>query len=130
MAGKPVALTYSVAGVWMAEGKVLLGRRKPGGSMGGRWELPGGKCENGENERQALAREFLEEFGLNIRVIEKLASTRFSNRGHPHEVTAYRIEASLPIPRLNEHDEVSWFTAHELPRDIVDSDAALLAKIL
>lgn len=97
--------------------------------MGGRWELPGGKREPGESSPQALAREFLEEFGLPIRVGEKLASATFVHRGKNHEVIAYKIEATLPIPFLLEHDEVSWFSPEALPEFIVDSDAELLSLI-
>jgi 8-oxo-dGTP diphosphatase len=106
-----------------------LGRRKPGGSMGGRWELPGGKREPGESHPEALVREFLEEFGLRIEVGERLAATQFVNHGKRHEVVAYKIKATLPIPFLLEHVEVSWFAPDRLPEHIVDSDAELLAQI-
>ena len=38
------------------EGRVLLARRRPGKHMGGKWELPGGKIEQGETAEQSLAR--------------------------------------------------------------------------
>jgi 8-oxo-dGTP diphosphatase len=48
--------------------RVLLVRRAPGGSEAGRWELPGGKLEPGEELVAAVAREVLEETGLTVAV--------------------------------------------------------------
>lgn len=42
-----------------ADGRVLLGRETDGA-----WELPGGGLEHGENPKEALAREILEETGF------------------------------------------------------------------
>lgn len=125
------AMTQSVAGVWIKDGRVLLARRKPGGDMGGRWELPGGKCEGGELPAAALAREFQEELGLPIRVGAELASSLFRHAGRDHRVTAYRVEALGEVAFLAEHDELAWFPLDALPqrRLIVDSDADLLDQV-
>lgn len=48
-------------------GDVLLVRRSPGSRTNpGRWELPGGKVDDGERFDDALRREVLEETGLEI----------------------------------------------------------------
>lgn len=48
-------------------GRVLIARRKQEVHQGGLWEFPGGKFEQGEDDRQALNRELFEE--LNIKII-------------------------------------------------------------
>lgn len=49
-----------------AQGKVLMSSRPAGKAYAGYWEFPGGKLETGETVQQALARELLEELGLDV----------------------------------------------------------------
>jgi ADP-ribose pyrophosphatase YjhB (NUDIX family) len=55
------------------DGHVLLGRRRndPGA---GRWDLPGGFLEEGEDALAALHREIREETGLEVEVVEFLGT--------------------------------------------------------
>lgn len=48
------------------ENRVLLVQRRFDGGNGGMWEIPGGQIEPGEDEAQAVMREFREETGLDI----------------------------------------------------------------
>ena len=124
-------MTQSVAGVLLRDEEIMLARRKTGGDMGGRWELPGGKCEAGESPAAALIREFQEEFGMGISVGSVYATTMFRHAGKDHMVTAFGITAESPIAYLAEHDEIRWFPLRSLPpqAEIVDSDADLLMQI-
>lgn len=58
------------AGVITRPGRpeVLLTRRLPGAHLGGKWEFPGGKVEDGEDPRQTVARECAEECGIEVSV--------------------------------------------------------------
>ena len=49
-------------------GRTLLSRRRDDQPMGGLWELPGGKVEEGESPVEALAREVEEELGVGCHV--------------------------------------------------------------
>ena len=49
-------------------GRTLLSRRRDDQPMGGLWELPGGKVEEGESPAGALAREVEEELGVGCQV--------------------------------------------------------------
>ena len=50
-----------------ASGRFLIALRDKKRHQGGLWEFPGGKVEVGEPEAEALARELLEEVGIEIR---------------------------------------------------------------
>ena len=56
------------AGVIYHNGKILIAQRRKDKSLGGFWEFPGGKIEQGETCEQTLAREIKEEFDINIDV--------------------------------------------------------------
>lgn len=57
-----------------AAGRVFLSRRGPAATNEcGAWEFPGGKVEFGDTLRETLRREFLEEYGMTIEVLELLS---------------------------------------------------------
>lgn len=60
-----------VGGVVIENGRALLVRR---GSepLRGQWSIPGGTLELGESLQQGVARELLEETGLEVRVLETI----------------------------------------------------------
>jgi A/G-specific adenine glycosylase len=58
-----------VAGViYRADGAFLIAKRSAEGLLGGLWEFPGGKQEDGESLPDALRREIEEELGIEIAV--------------------------------------------------------------
>ena len=60
----PRKWVFVVAGVLVdTRGNVLLAQRASG-AMAGLWEFPGGKLEQGETPKGALARELKEELGI------------------------------------------------------------------
>jgi len=63
------------AAVILRDGKVLLTRRPAGTHLEGYWELPGGKLEAGEDPKDCVRRECLEECGIEIAVDEILEVT-------------------------------------------------------
>ena len=64
-----------------ADGRVLISKRPEGKQLGGLWEFPGGKVEQGERPETALIRELKEE--LSIDVTEScLAPLTFASHGY------------------------------------------------
>jgi A/G-specific adenine glycosylase len=59
-----------VAGIiWHKDGeRFLIGQRPLDGLLGGLWEFPGGKQEEGETLEEALVREIVEELGMVVKV--------------------------------------------------------------
>lgn len=125
-------MSESVAGIIVEDKKYLLGKRKAGGSIGGKWEFPGGKVEKGESFKDALEREFIEELGININVRDFIVKKYFTCNDHSFTLYAYHIDVLSDNFEKNEHDEFKYFTLEELRTlgdDLADSDRLLLDHI-
>ncbi|GJL55173.1 MAG: hypothetical protein NPIRA02_23050 [Nitrospirales bacterium] len=48
------------------DGHYLITQRKPDVHLGGLWEFPGGKCQDGESLAECVSREILEELDIEI----------------------------------------------------------------
>jgi 8-oxo-dGTP diphosphatase len=118
------------AGIIEGGGKVLIGRRKPGKHMGGKWEFPGGKIEPGETPEQSLARELSEELGVSAKVGAFLCRAFFEGDGVSLELLVYRVDGVEGTPALREHEELRWVRPEELRSyDLADSDRAVVAEL-
>ena len=73
---------FRVSRPYNEEGRVLLAQRPLHKHMGGKWEFPGGKIDEGESPEQALARECEEELGIQIDQ-SSLAPITFAS--HPYD---------------------------------------------
>lgn len=102
--------------------RLLAARRSPGERHPGRWELPGGKVEPGEQPEAALVREIREELGCVADLHERLPGP-LPDLWWPLSVGAaggaYRMAVWLvtvtPGPRcVQGHDELRWLGPAEL----------------
>jgi mutator protein MutT len=105
-------LVRVVAAVIKHEGRLLVAQRPFGKRYGGLWEFPGGKCEPGESDAVALARELREEFGVQVTDVSA-AAAEFHDPGSPYLIVF------LPViirrqPECREHVAIRWATWSEL----------------
>ncbi len=108
------------AAIIRQEGRVLLARRKKGSSLGGLWEFPGGKIEDGETPEECLARELKEEFEIECRVGGLVGSNDHDYATLSIELLAYEVEHLDGEFKLSSHDEIKWFE----PKQILACDLA------
>jgi len=126
-----VAVQRSVAGVAIRDRKIFVAQRKAGGSMGERWEFPGGKVEAGERDEDALVREFQEELELSITVGPLIGKTSFVHNGVMRELYAYEVSFSGEPSSLHEHLQVRWVSLPELNTlRFADSDGKIVGAIV
>jgi 8-oxo-dGTP diphosphatase len=96
------------------EGTVLYVRRRAGSFLGGRWELPGGTVEAGEDPADAAVREVAEETGLRVRLLgERATHTWMDIGGKALRIHALVYDAVEDTPGTvtlspDEHDEFVW----------------------
>ena len=120
-------MNLSVAGIAYKNGKYLMALRKPGTSIGERWEFPGGKVEPGESEEEALKREFLEELHIHVLVGSHVGGGAFSNNGTAYCLEGYYVTLLSETFVLTEHQSARWFSLEEMRRlPMADSDRQLI----
>jgi 8-oxo-dGTP diphosphatase len=95
-------------------GQCLVARRGPGMSLAGQWEFPGGKVEQGEDPRAALAREIREELGLEIDAGDLLGSGHVDDGATRIRLDVYAARVTRGELRLTEHSEARWIGPHEI----------------
>jgi len=93
-------------------GRVLATRRTRPPEAAGRWELPGGKVEPGEEPEQALVREVREELGCTVGVTGTLTGEQQIRPGVSLRVLLAELVDGEPIP--HEHDALRWLGSEEL----------------
>ena len=109
-------------------GKVLATRRTTPPELAGRWELPGGKVEPGEQPDDALEREIAEELGCEIELTHWLAGAAPVGDTHELRVAAARLTGGDLDPV--EHDQVRWLGPDELGEvDWLEPDRPFLPEI-
>jgi 8-oxo-dGTP diphosphatase len=117
-----------VAGALIAGTRLLVAQRERPPVLAGLWELPGGKVAPGESDADGLARELLEELGVEVTVGERLGADVALNEAMT--LRAYRVTQTGGALRPNDHRALRWVTARELDAlPWVPADRAWLADL-
>jgi A/G-specific adenine glycosylase len=109
-------ITHKLVGVaiiWDGA-KILIDRRLPTGSLGGLWEFPGGKVEQGESVPACVAREVREELALEVEVGESLISIHHDYQDFTVELVVHHCRYLGGEPQPLSCDEIRWVTVEEL----------------
>ncbi|MCX7626218.1 MAG: (deoxy)nucleoside triphosphate pyrophosphohydrolase [Candidatus Sumerlaeaceae bacterium] len=114
VSSQEIPVVKVVAGIARQGQCVLIAQRRKGDFLGGMWEFPGGKVESGETPPDALKREFLEEFGAEIKVKNYIGARLHR---YPHcliELCAYEVELLTPLQHQLAHDDLAWVPIPQL----------------
>jgi mutator protein MutT len=102
------------AGLVFREGQLLIAQRLPGDHLGGLWEFPGGKREQGETFEECLARELSEELGIEVEVGALLESVTHHYPAKIVHLEFFRCCWRRHEPRALGCHAFAWVTASEL----------------
>lgn len=108
-----------------ASGRLLLARASGHSSRQGKWQVPGGGVDHGEDPLDALRREFSEETGLEVRPVRlvdvrfELVPMRDTDELVHHDRIVFEVEVTggelRPENEAGTTDAVDWFAPDELP---------------
>lgn len=97
-----------------ADGEILIAERRSDQFMGGFWELPGGKIEEGESNEESLARELKEELGVDISTPNLMHTMRHQYPEKTVKLWIYTIDHFDGEPRGMERQNIAWCPAEQL----------------
>lgn len=128
-------MSKSVACIDYRNGKVFIAKRQNVGDMGGRWEFPGGKIDDGEDDKTAIKREMNEEFGVEVSVGKKICESTFFHKEKKCYLYVYFIhfenDGLEKRFSLTEHTDYKWIELEKIPElNFVDSDLKIYPKVV
>ena len=118
----PTILVVAAA-LYDASGRVLIAQRPPGKHLAGRWEFPGGKVAEGEDELAALARELREELGVEVTAARPLMRLEHSYGDRDVELSLWIVERYRGTPSALDGQGLKWVAPASLGReDLLEAD--------
>jgi ADP-ribose pyrophosphatase YjhB (NUDIX family) len=117
--------------VFDAAGRILLVRRAPGATRAGRWSIPAGFVDYGEEVRDAAQRELEEETGLIAEIGDVVWVA--SNFHDPSKLTvgiwfAAAVTGGI-LQAGDDADDARYFTLDDLPALAFQTDEAFLRSV-
>ncbi|MBD3299927.1 MAG: NUDIX domain-containing protein [Candidatus Moranbacteria bacterium] len=101
------------------KGRILLTKRAKHLVQGGKYCIPGGFLDKGENTKEGILREVREETGYQARIIDLFQIVDEPNRNDQFNQNVSFVYLVEMIKQLsepdNEVDELAWFTLDKLP---------------
>jgi A/G-specific adenine glycosylase len=114
-APKPLPLQVIGVGVVLnAAGEVLIDQRLEEGLLGGMWEFPGGKQEEGETIETCIARELQEELGIAVTVGAELITVDHAYSHKKLRFVVHLCNWTLGEPQPLASQQVRWVRPDDL----------------
>ena len=103
-----------VAAVIVKENKILIARRKEGKHLEFKWEYPGGKVNNDENEKESLKKELKEELDISVSIDDYITESFYEYDKAKINLKAYFVKNYSGTIKLTVHDKINWIKIDEL----------------
>lgn len=113
------------------DGRILVAQRKTTDMLGGLWEFPGGKCEEGESLPECLVREMGEELGVRVEVREQLVVVKHAYTHFRITLHAFRCRLESGEPRCLDCAAFRWVLPSDLdalPMSVADRKIARVVR--
>lgn len=108
---------YNVSVAVITRGDTFFIQKRPAdGHLGGMWEFPGGKSNDGESPAETVARECREELGIEVRVLEELARVNHAYSHFKIKLTVFVCDAGEQAVRPLDGQDHQWIAVEDIPR--------------
>lgn len=117
----------------IVRGDELLAQQRPRHkAQGGLWEFPGGKVEAGEGDEEALARECLEELGVEVQVGERVWEVRHRYPDREVHLLVHRARIlGDGAPEARDAERLAWVRRDALADfPFCEADRPLLSELI
>ena len=121
-----------VAGVIEHDGKILCMERDQGkyDYVSFKWEFPGGKIEQGENNHEALTRELHEELDIEVNIGNFFYQVEHDYPDFHLSMAIYECELISKEMKMNVHKSLKWLKPEEIMSlDWAEADVPVAKKI-
>ncbi len=96
------------------QGEILVAKRADHKHLGGMWEFPGGKVEDGETQLQALKREIKEEIDFDLPHATPLIITTHKYDNFTLTLDVWYHKSNNPKIHANENQPLKWVDKSKL----------------
>ncbi|WP_150451584.1 (deoxy)nucleoside triphosphate pyrophosphohydrolase [Arenibacter lacus] len=119
-----------VCAVILKDDKILIAQRSEEMKLPLKWEFPGGKLNNGEDEERAIVREIKEELNIEILPLKRISSNIHDYGTFKIKLTAYLCDYISGEIKLLEHKDFKFVGFENLKNyDLAEADIPFIEKL-
>jgi 8-oxo-dGTP diphosphatase len=121
-----------VAAIIESHGKLLVCQRRKGDRFELLWEFPGGKKKQGETPQQALARELMEELGVEAEIGREVhrVQHKYAEMSEAIELVFFTASVDAGAIRNLVFEQIQWREPGTLPQlEFLPADWALVEQL-
>ena len=113
------------------DGKILIALRPNEAMLGGLWEFPGGKQEDGEDIQETVERELKEELGVEVKAYKELTHLKHTYSHFSITMHAWHCKLLSGEPKPKESQEVKWVATDDLQKfPFPKANQVLISKLV
>lgn len=106
------------------KGKILILKRSEKAGGKGLWSIPGGALDKGENPKESINREIIEETKLNIPTVTPFTIKSYTEDGDSVLIIGYQGSSKSDEITLNwEHTDYKWVDKKDALKEKLTEDA-------
>jgi len=121
-----------VAAIIESDGKLLVCQRRKGDRFELLWEFPGGKKKAGETSQEALARELMEELGVESKIGREVhrVQHKYAEMSEPLELIFFAASVDAAAVRNLVFEQIQWREPSMLAElDFLPADRPLVEQL-